>query len=39
MKEESEMIECPECENGTQHLSNYVAQECDICEGTGEIEK
>jgi len=36
---EEEMIECPDCENGTQYLSNYVSQECDTCNGTGEIEE
>ena len=31
-------IECPDCEDGTQYLSNYVSQECDTCNGTGIIE-
>lgn len=38
MKNEVEMTECTECENGTQHLSNYVAQICDYCEGSGEVK-
>ena len=36
--EEEELTICQHCDNGTQHLSNYVAQECDYCNGTGEIE-
>ena len=36
--EEIEMTECKDCDNGIQYLSNYVAQECDYCEGTGEVE-
>ena len=31
-------IECPDCEDGTQYLSNYVSQECDTCDGTGMVE-
>ena len=32
-------VDCSHCENGTQHLSNYITQVCDYCNGTGEIEK
>lgn len=32
------MKECPDCEEGTVYLSNYIAQVCDTCEGTGQIE-